>query len=131
TRFSRDWSSDVCSSDLMYNMYALQRNAFKYQDRDKRYEKIHLIEYDYLAPDTVNEMFDSIALFEKLVGQAYGRKTGEQGLTAEDAAAVGKRLLATKDPVVKELEVLATGFENAKRPVKIIKVQKAYDLFRK
>ena len=116
---------------FMYNMYALQRNAFKYQDRDKRYEKIHLIEYDYLAPDTVNEMFDSIALFEKLVGQAYGRKTGEQGLTAEDAAAVGKRLLATKDPVVEELEVLATGFENAKRPVKIIKVQKAYDLFRK
>lgn len=116
---------------FMYNMYALQRNAFKYQDRDKRYEKIHLIEYDYLAPDTVNEMFDSIALFEKLVGQAYSRKTGEQGLTAEDDAAVGKRLLATKDPVVEELEVLATGFENAKRPVKIIKVQKAYDLFRR
>lgn len=116
---------------FMYNMYALQRNAFKYQDRDKRYEKIHLIEYDYLAPDTVNEMFDSIALFEKLVGQAYSRKTGEQGLTAEDDAAVGKRLLATKDPVVEELEVLAMGFENAKRPVKIIKVQKAYDLFRR
>src|SRR5690554_248486 len=116
---------------FMYNMYALQRNAFKYQDRDKRYEKIHLIEYDYLAPDTVNEMFDSIALFEKLVGQAYGRKTGMDDLTGEGLSDTGRRLLLSNDPVVEELEVLATGFENAKRPVKIIKVQKAYDLFRK
>ena len=116
---------------FMYNMYALQRNAFKYQDRDKRYEKIHLIEYDYLAPDTVNEMFDSIALFEKLVGQAYGRKTGMDDLTGEGLSDTGRRLLLSNDPVVEELEVLATGFENAKRPVKIIKIQKAYDLFRR
>ena len=43
---------------FMYNMYALARNSWKYEDRDKRTEKIQPIEYDYLAPDTINEMFD-------------------------------------------------------------------------
>jgi hypothetical protein len=51
---------------FMYNMYAMERNAWKYKDRDKRTEKIQLIEYDYLAPDTINELFDAIYLLEKL-----------------------------------------------------------------
>ena len=51
---------------FMYNMYALARNAWKYIDRDKRTEKIQYLEYDYLAPDTINEMFTSIALLESL-----------------------------------------------------------------
>ena len=51
---------------FMYNMYALSRNAWKYKDRDKRTEKIQHIEYDYLAPDTINEMFDAIAYFKNL-----------------------------------------------------------------
>jgi hypothetical protein len=51
---------------FMYNMYALARNAWKYVDRDRRTEKIQRIEFDFLAPDTINEMFDSLALLEKL-----------------------------------------------------------------
>jgi hypothetical protein len=51
---------------FMYNMYAMERNAWKYKDRDKRTEKIQLIEYDYLAPDTINELFDAITLLENL-----------------------------------------------------------------
>ena len=47
---------------FMYNMYALERNAWKYVDRDKRTTKIQHIEYDYLAPDTVNELFDALQL---------------------------------------------------------------------
>ncbi len=49
---------------FMYNMYALARNAWKYVARDNRTEKVQLIEYDYLAPDTINEMFDALALME-------------------------------------------------------------------
>lgn len=60
---------------FMYNMYALERNAWKYRDRDKRTEKIQLIEYDYLAPDTVNEIFDAIALLEKT--EVNNRDEGE------------------------------------------------------
>lgn len=60
---------------FMYNMYAMERNAWKYKDRDKRTEKIQLIEYDYLAPDTINELFDAIGLLEKLEVHEDGTAT--------------------------------------------------------
>lgn len=71
---------------FMYNMYALVRNAWKYNDRDKRTQKTQLIEFDYLAPDTINEMVTSLHLFNSLElnekGEAFvddwensGRKT--------------------------------------------------------
>ena len=47
---------------FMYNMYALERNAQKCSDRDRRTEKIQTIEYDYLAPDTINEMFTALRI---------------------------------------------------------------------
>ena len=61
-------SNDVANDRLvimpaywfMYNMYALERNTRKYIERDRRTEKIQLIEYNYLAPDTINEIFDSL-----------------------------------------------------------------------
>ena len=67
-------SNDVSNDELivmpcywfMYNMYAIERNAWKYKSRDKRTEKIQLIEYDYLAPDTINEIFDAIEMLSKL-----------------------------------------------------------------
>ena len=67
-------SNDVANNRLlvipaywfMYNMYALARNAWKYQDRDRRTGKLQRIEYSYLAPDTINEMFDSIEYFRTL-----------------------------------------------------------------
>lgn len=67
-------SNDVSNDELvvmpaywfMYNMYALERNANKYKTRDRRTQKIQLIEYDYLAPDTINEIFDAIQKLEKL-----------------------------------------------------------------
>ncbi len=67
-------SNDVASEKLilmpaywfMYNMYALERNAWKFEDRDKRTEKIQRVEYDYLAPDTINELFKAIDILSKL-----------------------------------------------------------------
>ena len=119
---------------FMYNMYALQRNTFKYQDRDKRYEKIQWIEYDYLAPDTINEIFSSLSLFEELVGEAYIKHAEQVGSKATDdfktPRAIGKKLLEEKDPIVTELNIIAKGIENAKRAVRIIKVQQAYDIFK-
>ncbi len=47
---------------FMYNMYALSRNTWKFEDRDRRINKVQTIEYDYLAPDTINELFTSIEL---------------------------------------------------------------------
>ncbi len=51
---------------FMYNMYALSRNAHKYQDRDKRTEKIQKIEFDFLGPDTINEIFDALLILKGL-----------------------------------------------------------------
>lgn len=67
-------SNDVSKNELvvmpgywfLYNMYALERNTWKYVDRDRRTEKIQHIEYNYLAPDTVNELFTSIKLLKAL-----------------------------------------------------------------
>jgi hypothetical protein len=57
---------------FMYNMYALARNAKKYEDRDKRTYKFQQIEFDFLAPDTINEMFNALQLFEKIKVNAIG-----------------------------------------------------------
>src|SRR5205085_3148287 len=59
---------------FMYNMYALARNASKYIDRDKRTEKIQYLEYDWLAPDSVNEMFDALEMMKKFTGKALAAK---------------------------------------------------------
>ena len=67
-------SNDVASDKLvimpgywfMYNMYALARNSWKFADRDQRTEKIQNIEHHYLAPDTINEMFDAVDILSKL-----------------------------------------------------------------
>ena len=73
-------SNDVTNNKLvvlpgywfMYNMYALARNAQKYADRDRRTDKIQTLEYNYLAPDTINELFSSLKLMEKLNVKADG-----------------------------------------------------------
>lgn len=51
---------------FMYNMYALERNAWKATARDRRTEKIQMLDTNYLAPDTVNEIFDAIKFLEAL-----------------------------------------------------------------
>jgi Domain of unknown function (DUF4954) len=57
---------------FMYNMYALARNAQKYVDRDRRTEKLQTIEYGYLAPDTINEIFEALKILQKLKPNAAG-----------------------------------------------------------
>jgi len=57
---------------FMYNMYALARNNSKYIDRDRRTEKIQHIEYDFLAPDTVNEIFSALQYLNKLTVDEQG-----------------------------------------------------------
>jgi hypothetical protein len=89
-------SNDVTNNRLvimpaywfMYNMYALERNAWKYTDRDKRQEKIQHLEYDYLAPDSVNEILESIKLFQKFTGKAwYKKEDGSKEITDKEAMA--------------------------------------------
>ena len=60
---------------FMHNMYALERNAHKYVDRDKRTTRAQLIEYNYLAPDTINEIFTSLGHLQKLQPNEKGIAT--------------------------------------------------------
>lgn len=133
-------SNDVSKDQLLvmpgywflYNMYALARNAWKYVDRDKRHERIQQIEYDYLAPDTINEMFTALSIMEEATGHAHYRiqHTNKQSLTKEEAILLGKQLLMSADKIVDQLEITVDGFENSKRKVLLLKVRTAYHLFR-
>ena len=116
---------------FMYNMYALKRNAWKYEDRDQRKEKAQYLEFDFLAPDTVWEMMASIKLLEKYTGLAYFKSQQSQGQTFKEPDAQtliqkGKELLSDADFPVESLTILASGIENSKRNVEIIKVRSAY-----
>ncbi len=115
---------------FMYNMYALERNSWKYVDRDKRVDKIQKIDYDYLAPDTINEIFTSLHILEKSVGKAFLlQKDNAKEYGVEDCVTEGKQLLQNNDAVINELEIIAEGFENTKRKTVIVKVLQAYQLF--
>jgi hypothetical protein len=115
---------------FLYNMYALARNAWKYVDRDKRTERIQFFEYDYLAPDTINEIIQSISLLELATGKAYHLSVNKDTKISDaEAATIGKNLLNSKNKIVDTLEILADGFENSKRKVVFRKVLKAYHIF--
>lgn len=69
---------------FMYNMYALARNTWKMSARDKRMKRIQHIEYEYLAPDTINEMFDAIEIL-------FGLEVNENGCAYVDDFENSKR----------------------------------------
>lgn len=113
---------------FLYNLYALARNSWKYVDRDKRTERIQELEYDFLAPDTINEMFSSLRLMETFTGKAYNASVHKTGQSSDHSTA-GKRLLQNADKIVNELEIVADQIENSKRKVVLIKVLPAYRVF--
>src|SRR5678816_2731984 len=85
---------------FLYNMYALARNEEKYAARDQRGDKTQHIEYDFLAPDSINEIFDSIYLIKKFTGQAFAKKQNKKIKDEDGFVSIGANLLETKDPVV-------------------------------
>ncbi|RTL56714.1 MAG: DUF4954 family protein [Sphingobacteriales bacterium] len=118
---------------FMYNMYALARNSWKYIDRDKRQEKIQYLEYDFLAPDTVNEMFQALEILAYITGKAYFNKEANNSQNDTTACiAKGKCLLEQRDlNTIEQLEIVLPGVENTKRKTVVIKVCQAYDLYKK
>ena len=116
---------------FQYNLYALARNSWKYVDRDKRDHKIQNIEFNYLAPDSINEIIDSLVLFQKFTGIAYLKKENNQRDIAEDdAIIIGKELLESNASIVNELDIVAEGFENSNRTVRLVKVLSCYSIFK-
>jgi len=111
----------------LYNMYALIRNSWKFADRDKRLNKIQNIEFDFLAPDTVEEILSARQLLQRWTAQALGRIDPQiQAPTGEEWARLGEKLLRESDPRLKSLEVLGENMEKSRRKVVILKCQPAY-----
>ncbi len=48
----------------VHNMYALERNTWKFRSRDVRIRKRQNVEFDYLAPDSVEEIIAALALLQ-------------------------------------------------------------------
>ncbi len=113
---------------FLYNLYALARNSWKYVDRDKRIERIQSLEFDFLAPDTINEMFHSLKLMETATGKAYHASI-KQPAKDEDLTESGKHLLQNNNKIVNDLEILGENIENSKRKTVLTKVLPAYKVF--
>ncbi len=112
---------------FMYNLYALARNAWKMADRDKRPEQLQHLETNYLAPDTVNSMFNALAVLELI----YGREILQQEqpgstLQEEDCRKKGRQLLLAGSCALQDIEVSDQGFEHSKRKCLIVKLPGAY-----
>jgi hypothetical protein len=115
----------------LYNMYAIARNTSKYLKRDKRKRKIQNIEFETLAPDTVEEIIEGRKLLEVWVAKAYLRKKGEDPKRYEyyDLRECGKNLLDNEPETVKSLEVFGEHMEKGKRKVRILKPLEAYHAY--
>jgi hypothetical protein len=118
---------------FLYNFYALARNAWKYIDRDRRIDKTPIFEYNYLAPDSVNELINSLDILAIAVAKAAIAKDKKLQQTPEKGLIeLGKKLLHTKTKKeIDSLEIFAEGFENSKRKTRMVKVYDAYHMFEK
>jgi len=115
----------------MYNMYALARNSWKFQSRDKRVKKVQNIEFDTFAPDTVEEIISSRRLLEIWTAKASLRHKDEStdSMNDDDLVLLGRRLLSGKEEVINGMRVLGENMENTKRDVLILKPYKAYHAY--
>jgi len=114
----------------LYNMYALARNTWKFQNRDKRKHKVQHIEFDCLAPDTVEEIFGAMRLLEIWTAMADLRRKGTslEGVSDGDLSATGRRLLSGNEDV-KGLTVLGENMEKSSRRVVITKPREAWKAY--
>lgn len=128
-------SNDVSKNQLsvmpaywfMYNLYALARNAGKYMERDKRTDKVQYIEYDFLAPDSVNEIFTALDLLKKFTALSQGEKKENAD---ESLLKAGEAILENKSNKIRNITVTDSGFENNSRGVCICKVNEAYRIYK-
>jgi hypothetical protein len=115
-----------------YNMHALARNTWKYQTRDHRRTRTQKIEFEALAPDTVQEILGAMELLEVWVAKAHLRRTAARDGNVEGSqlAALGRRLLHDPESQTADLEICGENMENSRRKVVIIKARQGYHAYR-
>lgn len=113
---------------FQYNMYALARNSWKYNNRDNRPDKIQRLEFDYLAPDTANEILEALDLLELYAGQSVSQAQNVMVSGDKEWRKLGRAYLEGKG---EEIEITAPGLENSKQRAIIIKAREAYSTYQK
>jgi hypothetical protein len=66
---SENWLEIIPAYWWRYNMYALERNAWKFVMRDKREKIGQKFEYGYLAPDSVSEILKAIDMLYRWIAE--------------------------------------------------------------
>lgn len=115
----------------MYNMYALARNSWKYQSRDKRRTKVQNIEFETFAPDSMEEAIAARKLLEIWTAKAWLRAQGEDenGRSEKWLRDKGHELLHGDEQSVEALDVYGEHMEKSLRKVRILKVYRAYHAY--
>ena len=113
------------------NMYALARNSWKYQHRDKRITKVQNIEFDTYAPDSMEEALEGRAILEVWTAKAWMRARGldVEDVPEEELRAKGHMLLSGDPEVVDRLAVMGEGVEKTSRPVRIRHTREAWQAY--
>ncbi len=116
----------------MYNMYALARNTWKFNSRDKRQLKVQNIEFDSLAPDTVEEIFSAMGLLRRWTAKAHLRAKGQNPDDKESGEldALGGELMEGPAEKVDALEILGENVEHSSRKTVVLKAHQGYHAYR-
>jgi hypothetical protein len=116
---------------LLYNMYAVQRNEWKFRQRDRRIHARQQVVTAALAPDTVEEILGALELLEQWVGAALLRKESIAGkdIALEAAQSRGREALLGNPAAVQALTLEVQGIENG-RPTRIVKAAEAHAIYR-
>lgn len=112
----------------LFNMYALARNLSKFQSRDKRKTRIQHIEFESLAPDTIEEILHARRLLECWTAKAWLKRENASKPDSE-LAAFGRQLLDGPAGTLKGLEVLGEKMEKSKRRILIVKACEGYHAY--
>ncbi|MCX7013431.1 MAG: DUF4954 family protein, partial [Candidatus Sumerlaeota bacterium] len=97
-----------------------------------RIHKGQALEFDALAPDSVEEIFAGLALLEEWTAKAALRREGKaaDGLASEELRRTGRRWLEETPDAVGALEILGEHMENSKRPARILKAERGWAMYR-
>ena len=132
-------SNDIKNNELIinigywpkYNMYALVRNDFKYLEQDKRTIKTQYFDYNYLAPDTLEEIEKAIFIIEKHVGLAAMKVLDGHLLAENEILSKGVEILETKDAAyIQNLDIQISFLENSKRKQHLMNIKDGYFHFK-
>ncbi len=108
-----------------YNMYALERNTWKFVKRDNRQFVGQKFEYSYLAPDSISEILNAISKLYGWIAKEVNPNVGE----TDNLQAIAEKAIADGyDPSA--ILVSSAGIEASTRDVMIKKPVQAVFAYR-